>query len=167
MPRHQLPNCFCTPWASGACTATLKKVWTRVAALITFGCSQPSQYLCWSLRASTSWTWPRPQRRPCKEVGIRKSIGSRRKELIAQFLGESVAITAFRFVLAIALVELLLPAYNLLVDKTFRLITPTPLFGVLPFRSSWLLDCLRAVIRHSTYLVFNLWESIERQSGHR
>lgn len=52
-----------------------------------------------------------------KEVGIRKSIGSRRNELIAQFLGESVAITAFSFVLAIALVELLLPSYNLLVDK--------------------------------------------------
>lgn len=52
-----------------------------------------------------------------KEVGIRKSIGSRRKELILQFLGESVAITALAFVLAVALVELLLPSYNLLVDK--------------------------------------------------
>jgi putative ABC transport system permease protein len=52
-----------------------------------------------------------------KEVGIRKSIGSRRRELIVQFLGESVAITAFAFLLAIALVELLLPGYNLLVDK--------------------------------------------------
>jgi putative ABC transport system permease protein len=52
-----------------------------------------------------------------KEVGIRKSIGSRRNELIAQFLGESIAITAFSFVLAITLVELLLPQYNVLVDK--------------------------------------------------
>ena len=52
-----------------------------------------------------------------REVGIRKSIGSRRKELILQFLGESVAITTIAFILAIALVELLLPAYNLMVDK--------------------------------------------------
>jgi putative ABC transport system permease protein len=52
-----------------------------------------------------------------KEVGIRKSIGSRRNELILQFLGESVAITALAFVLAVALIELLLPSYNLLVDK--------------------------------------------------
>ncbi|MBX2900035.1 MAG: ABC transporter permease [Cyclobacteriaceae bacterium] len=52
-----------------------------------------------------------------KEVGIRKSIGSKRKELILQFLGESVATTALAFILAIALVELLLPYYNLLVNK--------------------------------------------------
>jgi putative ABC transport system permease protein len=52
-----------------------------------------------------------------REVGIRKSIGSRRRELIIQFLGESVAITAIAFILAIALVELVLPAYNTLVSK--------------------------------------------------
>lgn len=52
-----------------------------------------------------------------KEVGIRKTIGSRRNELILQFLGESVAITTLAFALAVALVELLLPAYNLLVSK--------------------------------------------------
>ncbi|MCW5911740.1 MAG: ABC transporter permease [Cyclobacteriaceae bacterium] len=52
-----------------------------------------------------------------KEVGIRKSIGSRRNELILQFLGESVAVTAIAFVLAMALVELLLPYYKILVDK--------------------------------------------------
>jgi putative ABC transport system permease protein len=52
-----------------------------------------------------------------REVGIRKSIGSRRRELILQFLGESVAITAIAFILAIALVELVLPAYNTLISK--------------------------------------------------
>jgi putative ABC transport system permease protein len=56
-----------------------------------------------------------------REVGIRKSIGSRRKELIFQFLGESIAITAIAFVLAIALVELLLPSYNLMVDKNISI----------------------------------------------
>ena len=52
-----------------------------------------------------------------REVGIRKSIGSRRKELIFQFLGESITVTAVAFLLAIVLVELALPSYNLLVKK--------------------------------------------------
>lgn len=52
-----------------------------------------------------------------REVGIRKSIGSRRKELIAQFLGESVLITFVAFLLAIVFIQLALPAYNQLVNK--------------------------------------------------
>ncbi|MCK6617594.1 MAG: ABC transporter permease [Cyclobacteriaceae bacterium] len=52
-----------------------------------------------------------------REVGIRKSIGSRKKELIIQFLGESILITLMAFLLAIVLVELSLPAYNTLVKK--------------------------------------------------
>lgn len=50
-----------------------------------------------------------------REVGIRKSIGSRRRELIWQFIGESVLITTVAFVLAIVLVELTLPLFNNLV----------------------------------------------------
>lgn len=53
-----------------------------------------------------------------REVGIRKSVGSRRKELILQFIGESVLVTFIAFVLAIVLVELALPAYNQLVNKS-------------------------------------------------
>ncbi|MBX2962327.1 MAG: ABC transporter permease [Cyclobacteriaceae bacterium] len=52
-----------------------------------------------------------------REVGIRKSIGSRKKELIFQFLGESILITTFAFLLAIVLVEVSLPLYNTLVSK--------------------------------------------------
>jgi ABC-type antimicrobial peptide transport system permease subunit len=52
-----------------------------------------------------------------REVGIRKSIGSGKKELVFQFLGESILITLVAFVLAIVLVELALPAYNTLVNK--------------------------------------------------
>lgn len=56
-----------------------------------------------------------------REVGIRKSVGSRRKELIFQFLGESVMITFISSILAIVLVELLLPAYNILVNKNISI----------------------------------------------
>jgi ABC-type antimicrobial peptide transport system permease subunit len=52
-----------------------------------------------------------------REVGIRKSVGSRRKELIFQFLGESILITFISFLIASVLVEILLPSYNLLVSK--------------------------------------------------
>src|SRR5690606_9094594 len=52
-----------------------------------------------------------------REVGIRKSIGSRKKELVFQFLGESILITTFAFLVAIVLVELALPMYNTLVSK--------------------------------------------------
>ncbi len=52
-----------------------------------------------------------------REVGIRKSVGSRRKELIFQFLGESVLISLIAFMVGLCMVELLLPTYNAMVDK--------------------------------------------------
>lgn len=53
-----------------------------------------------------------------REVGIRKSIGSRRRELVGQFLGESILVAAIAMIIAIGIVELVLPAYNQLVNKT-------------------------------------------------
>jgi ABC-type antimicrobial peptide transport system permease subunit len=53
-----------------------------------------------------------------KEVGIRKSLGSKRSYLIMQFLGESVIISFISFVIAIGFAELLLPSYNDMVDKS-------------------------------------------------
>jgi len=62
-----------------------------------------------------------------REVGIRKSVGSRRKELIIQFLGESVLVTFIAFLLAIVLVEVALPGYNQLVNKTIDVDYSNPL----------------------------------------
>lgn len=56
--------------------------------------------------------------RRAREVGIRKSLGSTRKYLILQFIGESLIISLISFVLAVLLAELVLPAYNNLVDKS-------------------------------------------------
>lgn len=47
-----------------------------------------------------------------KEVGIRKAIGSLRKQLIHQFLSESLLVVAFAFILAILFVQLALPFFN-------------------------------------------------------
>ena len=55
--------------------------------------------------------------RRAREVGVRKTLGSMRKNLILQFIGESILITSFAFLIAIVLVELLLPLYNGLVEK--------------------------------------------------
>lgn len=47
-----------------------------------------------------------------KEVGIRKTLGSSRGQLIAQFLGESTLVTIFSVVLALCLAQILLPSLN-------------------------------------------------------
>ncbi|WP_426588453.1 ABC transporter permease [Mucilaginibacter sp. R-33] len=47
-----------------------------------------------------------------KEIGIRKVIGAQQKEIITQFLSESVLITYFSLVLAVILTWLLLPLIN-------------------------------------------------------
>jgi putative ABC transport system permease protein len=52
-----------------------------------------------------------------KEVGIRKTIGSLRRQLIKQFLTESVLISLLALVVAIILVIILLPFFNGLSDK--------------------------------------------------
>jgi putative ABC transport system permease protein len=47
-----------------------------------------------------------------KEVGVRKVLGSNRSQLIKQFLLESVLLTTIAVILAIGLVETLIPAFN-------------------------------------------------------
>ncbi len=68
--------------------------------------------------------------RRAREVGIRKSIGSRRKDLIFQFLGESVLLALMAFLIAIGLVELSLPLYNQLVNKHLEIQYTSPNFWV-------------------------------------
>jgi putative ABC transport system permease protein len=55
--------------------------------------------------------------RRAREVGIRKSVGSRRAELIFQFIGESTFISFVAFVIAVLLAQLVLPYYNDMVEK--------------------------------------------------
>ncbi|HEX2759047.1 MAG TPA: ABC transporter permease, partial [Rhizomicrobium sp.] len=47
-----------------------------------------------------------------REISLRKCVGARRGQLIAQFLGEAVLMSLLSLVIALALVELLLPAYS-------------------------------------------------------
>ncbi len=62
-----------------------------------------------------------------KEVGIRKTVGSNKKQLIFQFLIETILMTLFALIIAIGIVELLLPFYNTLVNKNLFIDYSSPL----------------------------------------
>jgi putative ABC transport system permease protein len=67
-----------------------------------------------------------------KEVGIRKVLGTQRKNLISQFLTEAILMSLIAFVLAVSLAILLLPFLNNLAAKKLTLsLTDHPL--MLPF----------------------------------
>ncbi|HEY4286526.1 MAG TPA: ABC transporter permease [Puia sp.] len=68
-----------------------------------------------------------------KEVGIRKTLGSLRTQLISQFLGESLLVAFFAFVLAIGLTELSLPAFSQLSGKPLTLPWSSPIFWAFSF----------------------------------
>ncbi|MGC3947365.1 MAG: ABC transporter permease [Chryseolinea sp.] len=63
-----------------------------------------------------------------KEVGIRKSIGSVRSELIKQFFSESYLVVILAFIIALALDYMFLPAFNQLSGKEMSLPIGNPLF---------------------------------------
>jgi ABC-type antimicrobial peptide transport system permease subunit len=65
-----------------------------------------------------------------KEVGIRKSIGSLRSQLIAQFFSESILIAFFAFVLSLLLVQLTLPFFNDVAGKKMNVPWGSPLFWI-------------------------------------
>jgi putative ABC transport system permease protein len=52
-----------------------------------------------------------------KEVGIKKVFGSTRGQLIRQFLAESMTITIIAVIIALTMVELLLPSFNQFTGK--------------------------------------------------
>lgn len=51
-----------------------------------------------------------------REVGVRKAIGSQRKDLIIQFLSEAFLLTAIAFIFSLLFVQLALPAFNALTE---------------------------------------------------
>jgi putative ABC transport system permease protein len=69
-----------------------------------------------------------------KEVGMRKVLGAFRRQLVGQFLGESLLLSFVALLLALALIEVLLPAFNALSGRVLAmnyLEHPQLLFGVL------------------------------------
>jgi putative ABC transport system permease protein len=63
-----------------------------------------------------------------KEVGIRKTVGSMRSQLVNQFFCESIVVALLAFVVAIGLVYLALPQFNQVADKRLTLLWSNPGF---------------------------------------
>ncbi len=63
---------------------------------------------------------PRSLKR-AKEIGIRKVVGGARRQLIIQFLGESFILCLIAFLLAIVILEAVLPVFNRLSNKVLAL----------------------------------------------
>ncbi len=55
-----------------------------------------------------------------KEIGIRKVVGAGRRQLIAQFLGESVILAFLALILSVIVVEVALPFFNALAGKSIQ-----------------------------------------------
>jgi len=55
-----------------------------------------------------------------KEVGIRKVVGSYRRQLIGQFLAESIFLSVIALLVAVVFVELILPTFNNLAEKNLQ-----------------------------------------------
>jgi hypothetical protein len=63
-----------------------------------------------------------------KEVGIRKTVGSLRRQLILQFFSESLLTVLFAFILSILLAWLALPFFNDVADKQMSIPWSNPVF---------------------------------------
>lgn len=68
-----------------------------------------------------------------REVGLRKVVGSRRRQLVIQFLTESILLSFLALIVAIAVVYLFLPAYNNMIQLRLQ-------FDI--FNHSWIIPVL-------------------------
>ncbi len=66
--------------------------------------------------------------RRLKEIGIKKVVGAGRKQLIFQFLSESLLLTLFSTIIAVGIALLLLPAFNHVTGKQVSLRLDTTIF---------------------------------------
>lgn len=66
-----------------------------------------------------------------KEVGIRMTMGSVRRQLVHQFLSESFLVVALAFIIALALTGAALPWFNALADKHIVITWLNPVFWLI------------------------------------
>ncbi len=63
-----------------------------------------------------------------KEVGVRKVIGSARRQLMAQFFCESFLVVFLGFLISLLLVQLSLPLFNIIAGKQLSILWANPVF---------------------------------------
>lgn len=66
-----------------------------------------------------------------REVGVRKSIGSDKRSLVLQFLGESVFIAALSYITALLFLLLLMPSFNQLIESKISIPFSSPYFWII------------------------------------
>jgi len=66
-----------------------------------------------------------------REIGLRKTMGASRAQLIGQFLVESLCMAVLAMLVALALLELLIPAFNTVMDKELAINYATTLPGLI------------------------------------
>lgn len=69
--------------------------------------------------------------RRVKEVGIKKAVGASRRILVMQYMGESILMSFVSLLIAILMVDLLLPQFNLITGKQLGLSFDLNLIAVL------------------------------------
>jgi ABC-type antimicrobial peptide transport system permease subunit len=86
-----------------------------------------------------------------REVGIRKAIGSLRRQLVYQFFSESLACVLIAFVISLLFVQLALPFFNQVADKQVNIPWGSALFWVVA-----IVFCLATGIITGSYPAFYL-----------
>jgi putative ABC transport system permease protein len=105
-----------------------------------------------------------------KEVGMRKTLGSPRGQLVTQFLMESILLCLLGAMLAVALVVIALPFFNAFSEKaipTYTLLEPfyLALFSGLPLGVGILAGLYPAVVLSSFLPITALKANVSREKG--
>ena len=80
-----------------------------------------------------------------KEVGIRKAIGSLRSQLIGQFFSESILTAFFSLVLALLLMQIMMPWFNQVADKNISFQWNNPLWWMIGFGFCMLIGIIAGI----------------------
>lgn len=87
-----------------------------------------------------------------KEIGVRKTVGAERQQLIQQFLMESGLLVSCAFILALSLTAIVLPNFNQLIDRQLSLFQLPFLEGIAIGAAACLLISLLAGLYPAFFL---------------
>ena len=87
-----------------------------------------------------------------KEIGMKKVIGARKRELVVQFLGESLILTLVAILVAAVLVEFLLPLFNNFTGKEIERGVVVRPWSILIASGLWLIVGITSGVYPAFYL---------------
>lgn len=96
-----------------------------------------------------------------KEVSLRKTAGAKKSQIIFQFLTESIIISTFAFIIAIAFVEVLMPSFNLLTQKAIQVPFSSIGFILLLIGSALIIGVLAGIYPAFFLSSFNVSETLK------